>query len=469
MSKKFIFYEINELPMLVIERYAAKFPSSSLAYLYQNSKKYQTVNSDSGSLSPWVTWPSLHRGVNNDVHGISDLGQNLEDINQQYPNFFNTLANSGIKVGIFGTLHTYPLPLNVSSYSFYLPDVFAATPDAFPEKLKLFQGINLRFTAKNARNVRRAIPFNEIKLFATNFFGLGISFKTVLEILRQLFGELIDPTLVVKRRIIQAKLAFDIYFKLLNENKPQFSTFFTNHVASAMHRYWPATFPGDYLSFRMPEKWVDDYADVIWDAMSELDSHLQRLLQFIEKNEDYTLVILSSMGQAPVQDVVQINNELLIGNVPKFMRNLGVLDGNFTQLSAMVPRYIFRFDDEHLLNAFTTNIGKIRVRGSSLYCKLIDPLTAQVSLGHENFDPSELVEVDGVMKSIADLGLEAVAIQDLSGSYAYHIAEGSLLVFNGKGFGVGDTMIPVSKIAPSILNAFGIKKPSYMDEPLPIF
>ena len=469
MSKKFIFYEINELPMLVIERYAAKFPSSSLAYLYQNSKKYQTLNSDSGSLSPWVTWPSLHRGVNNDKHGISNLGQNLEDINKQYPNFFNTLANAGVTVGIFGTLHTYPLPLNVSSYSFYLPDVFAETPDAFPEKLKLFQGINIRFTAKNARNVRRAIPFNEIKLFATNFFGLGISFKTVLEILRQLFGELIDPTLVVKRRIIQAKLAFDIYFNLLNEDKPQFSTFFTNHVASAMHRYWPATFPNDYLSFRMPEKWVDNYADVIWDAMSELDSHLQRLLQFIEKNEDYTLVMLSSMGQAPVQEVVQINNELLIGNIPKFMQTLGVLDGSFTQLSAMVPRYIFRFDDEHLLNIFCINIGKIRIRGSSIYCKLIDPLTAQVSLGHENFDASELIDVDGVMKSITDIGLETVAIQDQSGSYAYHIPEGSLMVFNGKGLGVGDAMIPVSKIAPSILNAFGIKNPSYMDEPLPIF
>jgi len=47
--------------------------------------------------------------------------------------------------------------------------------------------------------------------------------------------------------------------------------------------------------------------------------------------------------------------------------------------------------------------------------------------------------------------------------------EGSLMVFNGKGVGVGDAMIPVSRIAPSILNAFGIKNPSYMDEPLPIF
>lgn len=65
--------------------------------------------------------------------------------------------------------------------------------------------------------------------------------------------------------------------------------------------------------------------------------------------------------------------------------------------------------------------------------------------------------------------LSHLGLQDLSGSYAYHIPEGSLLVFNGKGFGVGDAMIPVSKIAPSILNAFGIKKPSYMDEPLPIF
>ncbi len=469
MKKKFIFYEINEVPMLLIERYVGKFPRSSLSYIYQNSRKFKTLNDDSGSLSPWITWPTLHKGVNNDKHGISNLGQDLNQTNTDYPNFFNILASKGFTVGIFGVLHTYPLPHDVSKYSFYLPDVFAATPDAYPKKLKVFQGLNLRFTRKNARNVERAIPLNEIKLFVINFFQLGISVRTILEIIYQLIGELFKPTLVVKRRVFQAKLAFDVYLDLLNQKKPQISLFFSNHVASAMHRYWPATFPEDYDSFRMSEKWIRNYSGVIWDAMSEFDAHLQRIIKFIEKNDDYCLVILSSMGQAPVQDIEQINNELAIEDIHKFMRALGAADDSYTQLSAMVPRYIIRFKDEGEVNKFCHSVSKIEIRGLPIYSKLIDSLTIQISLGHENFSSSEFVKVNGVEFALSEIGLVAQEIQDQSGSYAYHVREGSLLIFNGKNIGIQDKIISTSRIAPSILSAFGVGIPDYMDKPLPIF
>ena len=47
-------------------------------------------------------------------------------------------------------------------------------------------------------------------------------------------------TLLMGRRTYQAGLAFDIFINFLQSTKPAFATFFTNHVASSMHRFWAA-------------------------------------------------------------------------------------------------------------------------------------------------------------------------------------------------------------------------------------
>ena len=41
---------------------------------------------------------------------------------------------------------------------------------------------------------------------------------------------------------MQAILSFDVYEKYLLKEKPEFTTYFTNHVAGMMHRYWDNLF-----------------------------------------------------------------------------------------------------------------------------------------------------------------------------------------------------------------------------------
>ena len=43
--------------------------------------------------------------------------------------------------------------------------------------------------------------------------------------------------------MVQPVISFDLYLKYLKNTKPEFSTFFTNHVAGMMHRYWKYLFP----------------------------------------------------------------------------------------------------------------------------------------------------------------------------------------------------------------------------------
>lgn len=40
-----------------------------------------------------------------------------------------------------------------------------------------------------------------------------------------------------RRPLMQAPLAFDVFLNAYKKTRPEFSTFFTNHVAGAMHRY----------------------------------------------------------------------------------------------------------------------------------------------------------------------------------------------------------------------------------------
>ena len=72
-GKKVVFYELNEVPRKVLVDYTQANPRSALAQIYRHSAFYETVTADKGHLSPWITWPTLHRGVTNEKHHKPDL------------------------------------------------------------------------------------------------------------------------------------------------------------------------------------------------------------------------------------------------------------------------------------------------------------------------------------------------------------------------------------------------------------
>lgn len=113
-----IVYELNEVPKKLFEFYSDAFPHSAFAKLRNNSRLFETVTADVGSLSPWVTWPTMHRGVSNLDHTISDLGQDLRLINNEFPSLWDILAKRGVNVGVFGCLQSYPLPKQYDHYAF---------------------------------------------------------------------------------------------------------------------------------------------------------------------------------------------------------------------------------------------------------------------------------------------------------------------------------------------------------------
>ena len=106
-KKGIILYELNEVPRALIEKYIQLRPKSTISEILNNSNLFDTFTHDKGELHPWTTWPTIHRGVNNDLHNIQFINQELK-INNRYPPIWDILQKNEISVGVYGSLQSYP-------------------------------------------------------------------------------------------------------------------------------------------------------------------------------------------------------------------------------------------------------------------------------------------------------------------------------------------------------------------------
>ena len=468
--KKIILYELNEVSLEFILRYVNTFKNSNFAKLAKKTNLIKTINRDKGHLSPWITWPTLHRGVNNDTHLISDFNQNLGAINEKYPTIMDILIENGINVGVFGSLHSYPLPADLKNYKFYVPDTFAENSKTHPEVYKHFQILNISLTKINGKNVVKKINIKSAIKFMFFSMYLGLKLITVLKIFKQLILEFFYKHIIIRRRVIQSEISFDLFYKLLCATKPMFVTYFTNHVASSMHRYWPATFPDDYSHFKMDSDWIKKYKNEIWNSMHIADEQIGKLLEFIAFNNEYSLIIASSMGQRPVQESTIMKNMLKIINVKKFFDFFEIDEFSYEQKSAMMPQYIFTFNNKYVMDEFVTKLSNLYINNMPIDCKILEDYTIRIHLLYPNQTEGNCISnYDGSYISLSEFGVDIVDIQDQTGTYAYHIPEGFLCIHNYCSEDPADLIseeltIDTIDVAPSILANFGVKVPLYMSK-----
>lgn len=461
-----IIYELNEVPRKLFDFYAISHPKSAFAKLRNQSSLFQTHTADVGSLSPWITWPTMHRGVSNVDHEISDLGQDLRHVNKEYPNVYNLLAQQGIKVGVFGSLQSYPLPVDLDNFAFYVPDTFAAGDECFPETLSAFQAFNLSMVRTNGRNVNSGIAVKDAARFIQKSISLGLTPNTFLKLSNQILSERFNSDRLVRRRTSQVEIAFDLYLRQLTETKPDVSFFFTNHVASSMHRYWPTIFPEDYEVGKFDEGWRKQWSGEIPHAIKVANYQLQKLLDHCDTIGS-ELIVSSSMGQGAVTDVELLETQVLITNLKSLMSYLGLKSDDWEPKLSMAPRVMLTPKSEAIkvglsklknilingqnINVFETSTGDIR-----LDIDLVNQESLSIYNNNIKIDPKQI-------------GIDNVHLQDAAGSNAYHIPEGILLHYKSNHNikkQIDKTWKPVSVLdfTPSLMKKFTKKIPSYMQK-----
>ena len=221
-GRKILLFELNEVPWKVALDYCKKFPESTFARIVSKSYKYETICPDNGELSPWITWPTFHRGVNNEKHHISDFNQDLTEANKKYPSVWEILHNKGITTGVFGSFHSTPPPSDYKDYSFFVPDAFSSDSRAHPEYIEPFQNFNLVMSRESSRNVSSKIDVKSGLGMVMRIPQLGLRMRTFMELGKHLIDERKRPWVKARRRTYQVVLAFDVFFKLIRKTKPQF-------------------------------------------------------------------------------------------------------------------------------------------------------------------------------------------------------------------------------------------------------
>ena len=461
--KKLILFELNEVPFRIVDEFCRWRPSSCLARLLPRCSQFESYAEDRGHLSPWVTWPTVHRGVVDERHEISSFGQDLSEVDREFPPLWDILAKQGVSTGVFGSLHSYPLPEPGGNYAFYVPDTFAAGSECFPANVALFQEFNLSMVERSYRNVGRRIAWGPALRMLARGGELGFRPRTLLDMGAQLISERRQPWRRARRRTAQVMLAFDVFMKQLRRTKPAFVTFFTNHVASSMHRYWAAAFPGDYDELPLDEEWTSRFRNEIDYTMSRLDGLLARLVRFVDRHRDYQLVIATSMGQAAVQ-IRALKTQLYITDVKRFMHALGMPDLAWERRPAMAPDVNVRIAAEYAAK-FGDALNHLTIAGKPLEHFEDRGGFFRIRLGQQDAaDSAACVVLFGQEVPIQDLGMSHVEIEDGADCTAYHVPRGALLVYDPlEQSGTKErTGVSTLDLAPHILRHFGVRVPDYM-------
>lgn len=456
-NPRIILYELNEVPWAVIDYYTRQ-KKTVLGQILSQSTQLTTFTKDTGELHPWVTWPTVHRGVYNDIHKISFINQEILDTHKP---LWELIAKEGLKVGVFGSLQSWPVPSD-QEYAFYIPDTFAQDHHTHPAQYEVFQRFNLAQVKRDGAVARAdIIQPNSVGLYL-NLIKTGLKISTAQKVGWHLLKERINPVNRTFRSALQGAISFDYFQQALSTHLPDFATFFTNHVAGIMHRYWKYTFPQDF-GYTLQDKRDHFLAQNIMKAMDIVDHHLKYLRKFCQQN-DAVLVIASSMGQEDI-DRGKYIGELRIENFDLFYKGIGYT-GLIKNNLAMQPDFAFSFESLKDLQCFQEQTQKLTNEQSIpifRYKVVGHTLNLSLTSTHHCIE-KECLYREGKPIPLKNLGIEVLDREQGTG---YHQPRG-VAIFYGQNIPHNQSRQQVESIqlAPTILKLLEIKPLPYMAPPI---
>ncbi len=460
--RKLLIYELNEIPQKLLEEYILFRPNSTLSYIYKKGVFKKTITSDIGELHPWSTWPTFYRGVDNTKHCLKFINQDKSFADKKYPAVWDLLYRKKISIGIFGSLQSYPPPKRNKYVKFYLPDTFSPDSKSIPRELEIFQKFNLS-VVNNNNAISRNIKATEIKNFYKCLKNKLISLSTIFKVFSQVFKEIFFKKYKIRRSLLQPIIGFDSYMNHLKKNKPHFTTFFTNHLAGMMHRYWYDYFPKDF--HEAPRKRSNFKKNSIIKALEIADNQIKTLLEFAKRN-DYDLWIASSMGQDFIKREKYIK-ELFLKKPNKLLQCLGLDETNYNFLPAMYPDINIKCQNQNSIKKIINKIENLIDSDNNQILKLrYEPEGKRINLIINS--SKSLVNCDYLFYktrkfSLKELGLELFNRDQGTG---YHIPEGILLAYgkNSKKLFEKYKILDTKLFAPLILSFFNLGKEEYMKD-----
>ena len=369
-----IVLEVNELPRQVLEWWGSRTPDSALWQLASAGTITETSLAEElpRDLYPSQSWASVGMGVPWEKHRVFWYGDPKPT---EFPFYWQAAAAAGKTVGLVGVLHSSPLAVQCDDDNivFAVPDCFADKDAAHPTSLTPLQQLNLRLSRQSAR-VASIKPSIADAAGVLSFAKNGVRPATFAQL-----GHL-AASVGARRwnkerlRVGQALLLADVFERQIRTFDPDLAVFFTNHIASAMHRYWAATFPEDWgETLPYTAEWRAEHAGELPFAMASLDRIIGRLVALAEQT-DREIVVVSSMGQkADLTLGTEDDRQVVVRDERLFLDACGApppIDVH----SAMVPQLTLTYDspaaaaeaENHLVTVLGPGISETMQSGSTL-------------------------------------------------------------------------------------------------------
>ncbi|MES2504249.1 MAG: hypothetical protein V4534_05150 [Myxococcota bacterium] len=451
--KPLLIFEANEVPWRLIDYLKDDPRFSNLSRFFSEASTWTTHAQQEKELSPWITWPSLHRGMTPDEHGINFLGQDPSHF--KGTPIWQEYRERGLSIGVCGSLQSWP-PTEPGPKGFFVPDVFAQSPQCYPSWLEPFQSFNQQQVRENGLVVRRNSIFSKEVLNVMKALpSLKLRPKTYVRILGQLLFERLSKRHIAKRQTFQAMLYWDAFKTLVKaQGLPELSTFFTNHVASAMHRYWHELFPNDFKDDAPPGS-----TGGLWFAIKILDEMLGEAMQLVKLNPNLTIAFASSMGQGPCTRPRYEGVSLLLPKVDRLMALCGLAPNEYRQNFAMVPQVALRIDSDKIRAKTQVALRSARVGGKVLFAihEIGETLSVSVNTPSKSSLNTGYFSLLGNQVSWADAGMTIEAVEV---GTAYHIPEGILGIW-GTGERAGQRLsdrvdMPLSQVKSLLMTYAGV-------------
>jgi hypothetical protein len=382
---------------------------------------------------------------------------------------WDVVEQAGLPVGIFGPMQSWPAR-RFAHGGFYVPDTFSQDSETFPPSLRSFQDFNLAMTKKMAFDANVALNPRMLAGAGINMLRQGLTAGSLATIARHLVRERKNKHYKAFRAGLQVLPGFDLFWKLHLKHRPRLSVFFTNHVASMMHRFWGDTMPGyadtyDYVA-------DDVFGSFIMASMDLADRQLGRIRKYLAANPTTMLVVAASMGQGPVEARFGEANMFVLDDHDSFAARMGL---NPTEWAlAMYPALSAVFADEAearqavapiesvVAKGFGPMFSNVRLEGRTVTFLIRG---FEYATDHAGKDPDLTTPVTfaSASKQIAtatpaELGF-TIRTRTGGDNTGYHIPQGMLLAY-GAGLQPDTSRreIDILDVAPSLLvNVLGVE------------
>lgn len=347
-----IVIEANEIPKEVFDWYC----KNSKGIISKTSKNFGIVKTilddvDEEYLYPSQAWASISTGTSANVHKVRWYNDAKKDTNF----YWREIANKNKSVVLMNVLHTGSISkIEELKYDFIFPDFFSLKPEVNIKKYKNFQIFNHKMSVSSGRKTsKKTLLFNAIKSFLKfpSFSGWGLSFYDFSKWVSIILSVGKDSEILRNAQfVLQQRIFLNITKIGLGKD---LSVFFTNHVASCLHRNFHDLNKNSKFDLQKKQK--------IYQSMKFLDDFL---LELKNNNPKREIILLSAMGQKLNRKIDQKyktenKKDYKLIDHEKFLKFFGVKTNLVEILYEMIPQYTFNFLDNNELEKFLKSIDLV--------------------------------------------------------------------------------------------------------------